>query len=57
MNFEELSAYKPLPDFFGATADVVEFGVTEVPSTWIFIDITISTKDLYTFLCIFNGCF
>jgi hypothetical protein len=42
----QFSSHEPLPDFFGAATNIVEFGVTPKPSTHVVVDIPVASMQL-----------
>lgn len=44
----EFTTDQPLSDFFGATADVVKFGISPEATARVLVNISVSAKDLDT---------
>ena len=50
VQFFELATNEPLPDLFGAAADVVEFGIAPEAASGVLIDVAVSTEQLNAFV-------
>ena len=55
MDLEEFSAYEPLPDFDGATADVVELGVSEEAAAGVLVYVSVTAVYLDALLRASHG--